>query len=134
MKSFLQHLQESAAWTRKAGKDPEGGLNKKGVESYRRENPGSPTNPALSNGTHQWTYHGQSRFYSVESLFARPLRCDHPACTREPAARPDRAGLQTKGNRPTALLPGGEYRTGWFAPARIGAAGRGRRVEIGQFG
>lgn len=48
MKSFLQHLEESAAWTRKAGKDPEGGLNKKGVESYRRENPGSKLQTAVT--------------------------------------------------------------------------------------
>jgi hypothetical protein len=41
-------LSESAAWTRKAGKDPEGGLNKKGVESYRRENPGSKLQTAVT--------------------------------------------------------------------------------------
>ena len=29
------------AWTRKEGKNPEGGLNAKGVASYRRANPGS---------------------------------------------------------------------------------------------
>ena len=32
---------ESAAWTRKAGKNKEGGLNEKGRKSYARENPGS---------------------------------------------------------------------------------------------
>ena len=48
MKSFLQYLSESAAWTRKEGKDPEGGLNKKGVESYRRENPGSKLQTAVT--------------------------------------------------------------------------------------
>jgi hypothetical protein len=41
-------LSESAAWTRKAGKDPKGGLNKKGVESYRRENPGSKLQTAVT--------------------------------------------------------------------------------------
>ena len=30
-----------AAWTKKAGKNPEGGLNEKGRKSYERENPGS---------------------------------------------------------------------------------------------
>ena len=34
-------VTETAAWTRKAGKNPEGGLNKKGRDSYNRENPGS---------------------------------------------------------------------------------------------
>jgi hypothetical protein len=32
---------EAAAWTRKAGKSKEGGLNEKGRKSYERENPGS---------------------------------------------------------------------------------------------
>ena len=32
---------KSAAWTRKAGKNPAGGLNEKGRRSYERENPGS---------------------------------------------------------------------------------------------
>ena len=34
-------LEKSAAWTRKAGKNKEGGLNEKGRKSYERENPGS---------------------------------------------------------------------------------------------
>lgn len=34
-------MAKTAAWTRKEGKNPTGGLNAKGVASYRRENPGS---------------------------------------------------------------------------------------------
>jgi len=34
-------VEESAAWTRKAGKNKEGGLNEKGRKSYEAENPGS---------------------------------------------------------------------------------------------
>jgi hypothetical protein len=41
-------LDETAAWQRKEGKNPEGGLNKKGVESYRRENPGSNLQTAVT--------------------------------------------------------------------------------------
>lgn len=37
-----------AAWTRKEGQNPEGGLNKKGVESYRKENPGSKLKTAVT--------------------------------------------------------------------------------------
>ena len=33
--------EKSPAWTRKAGKNQEGGLNAKGRKSYERENPGS---------------------------------------------------------------------------------------------
>jgi hypothetical protein len=32
---------EAAAWTKKSGKNPSGGLNEKGRKSYERENPGS---------------------------------------------------------------------------------------------
>ena len=41
-------LHESAAWQRKAGKDPKGGLNRKGIASYRRENPGSKLSMAVT--------------------------------------------------------------------------------------
>ena len=34
-------IEEGAAWTKKSGKNPEGGLNEKGRKSYERENPGS---------------------------------------------------------------------------------------------
>ena len=34
-------MAKSAAWTRKAGKAPSGGLNEKGRKSYERQNPGS---------------------------------------------------------------------------------------------
>jgi hypothetical protein len=41
-------MAKTAAWTRKEGKDPKGGLNKKGVASYRRENPGSKLQTAVT--------------------------------------------------------------------------------------
>lgn len=41
-------LYETAAWRRKEGKNPEGGLNRKGIESYRRENPGSKLSMAVT--------------------------------------------------------------------------------------
>jgi hypothetical protein len=34
-------INEGAAWTKKSGKNSEGGLNEKGRKSYERENPGS---------------------------------------------------------------------------------------------
>jgi len=39
---------KTAAWQRKEGKNPEGGLNKKGISSYRRENPGSKLSMAVT--------------------------------------------------------------------------------------
>jgi hypothetical protein len=41
-------LDEVAAWQRKEGKNPEGGLNQKGVDSYRREHPGSKLKTAVT--------------------------------------------------------------------------------------
>ena len=53
--------EASPAWQRSAGKDPEGGLNKAGVASYRRANPGSKlqtavtTKPSkLKHGSKKW--------------------------------------------------------------------------------
>jgi len=40
--------EKSAAWTRKAGKNPSGGLNAKGVASYRAKNPGSKLKTAVT--------------------------------------------------------------------------------------
>ena len=41
-------LDETAAWQRKEGKNPEGGLNQKGVDSYRKEHPGSKLKTAVT--------------------------------------------------------------------------------------
>ena len=41
-------IDEVAAWQRKEGKNPEGGLNRKGIASYRRENPGSKLSMAVT--------------------------------------------------------------------------------------
>ena len=41
-------MAKSPAWQRKAGKNPSGGLNAKGVASYRKENPGSKLKMAVT--------------------------------------------------------------------------------------
>ena len=43
-----EFIDESAAWHRKAGKSKSGGLNANGVASYRRENPGSKLQTAVT--------------------------------------------------------------------------------------
>jgi predicted RNA binding protein YcfA (HicA-like mRNA interferase family) len=43
-----QQIDEVAAWQRKEGKSESGGLNRKGIESYRRENPGSKLSMAVT--------------------------------------------------------------------------------------
>lgn len=44
----IKKSHKTAAWTRKEGKDPKGGLNAKGVASYRRQNPGSKLQTAVT--------------------------------------------------------------------------------------
>jgi hypothetical protein len=39
---YMSEGGKTPAWTRKAGKDPDGGLNAKGRASYNRANPGKP--------------------------------------------------------------------------------------------
>ena len=42
------HYIMSEAWTKKAGKNPKGGLNEKGRKSYEKANPGSNLKPPVS--------------------------------------------------------------------------------------
>ena len=41
-------MAKTPAWQRKEGKSPSGGLNRKGVASYRRANPGSKLKTAVT--------------------------------------------------------------------------------------
>ena len=48
-KTLSEFMSEaSAAWQRKEGKNPEGGLNKKGIASYREKHPGSHLSLAVT--------------------------------------------------------------------------------------
>jgi len=44
----MARVNKTAAWTRKEGKSPSGGLNRKGVKSYRKQNPGSKLKMAVT--------------------------------------------------------------------------------------
>lgn len=48
VKEDVELDEAAAAWQRKEGKNPEGGLNRKGIASYRRENPGSKLSMAVT--------------------------------------------------------------------------------------
>ena len=48
MNEEVEQVDEVAAWQRKEGKSESGGLNRKGIESYRRENPGSKLSMAVT--------------------------------------------------------------------------------------
>lgn len=45
---FIQLIEGTPAWQRSEGKNPEGGLNKKGIASYRAANPGSKLSMAVT--------------------------------------------------------------------------------------
>jgi hypothetical protein len=47
-KDVLKNGGKTPAWTRSEGKDPKGGLNAKGVASYRAANPGSKLKMAVT--------------------------------------------------------------------------------------
>ena len=44
----VQLDEKSPAWTRKEGQSETGGLNRKGIESYRKANPGSKLSMAVT--------------------------------------------------------------------------------------
>ena len=44
----LEQIVETEAWQRKEGQNPEGGLNRKGIASYRAANPGSKLSMAVT--------------------------------------------------------------------------------------
>jgi hypothetical protein len=48
IKEEAENIDETEAWTRKEGKNPEGGLNRKGIESYRAAHPGSKLSMAVT--------------------------------------------------------------------------------------
>lgn len=49
VKEEVEQIEEGTpAWQRKEGKSESGGLNRKGIESYRRENPGSKLSMAVT--------------------------------------------------------------------------------------
>jgi hypothetical protein len=48
VKKVMKSGGKTPAWTRSEGKNPEGGLNAKGVASYRAANPGSKLKMAVT--------------------------------------------------------------------------------------
>lgn len=80
--------EKTPAWQRKEGKNPEGGLNKKGIASYRRENPGSKlsmavtTEPSkLKKGSKSWKR--RKSFCARMSGMRGPMKDEHGRPTRK---------------------------------------------------
>jgi hypothetical protein len=73
------------AWTRSEGKNPKGGLNAKGVASYRKENPGSKLKTGVTGtpksaeemrrkGSFLTRFYGQSDLPPLKDDKGRPTR------------------------------------------------------------
>ena len=88
--TFLDDLDESAAWHRKAGKNKNGGLNRKGVMSYRREHPGSKLQTAVTTKPSKLKK-GSKAAKRRKSFCARMSGVDGPM--KKPNGKPTRKAL-----------------------------------------
>lgn len=84
---------KTAAWTRKEGKDPKGGLNAKGVASYRAENPGSKLKTAVTTPPSKLKA-GSKDANRRKSFCARMSGVDGPM--KKPNGEPTRKALALK--------------------------------------
>jgi hypothetical protein len=78
---------KTPAWTRKAGKSPSGGLNKKGIASYRRANPGSKLKMAVTGKVKRGSKSAKRR----KSFCARMGGVKGPM--KKPSGKPTRKAL-----------------------------------------
>ena len=89
--SFM--IEASAAWQRKEGKNPEGGLNAAGVASYRRQNPGSKLQTAVTTKPSKLKP-GSKDAKRRKSFCARMSGVDGPM--KDEKGRPTRKALSLK--------------------------------------
>ena len=86
-------MAKTAAWTRKEGKSATGGLNAKGVASYRRENPGSKLQTAVTTPPSKLKA-GSKDAARRKSFCARMSGVDGPM--KKPNGEPTRKALALK--------------------------------------
>jgi len=86
-------VDEAAAWQRKEGKNPEGGLNAKGIASYRKENPGSKLSMAVTTSPSKLKP-GSKAANRRKSFCARMGGVDGPM--KDEKGRPTRKALALK--------------------------------------
>ena len=73
---------KTPAWTRKEGKSESGGLNKKGVASYRRANPGSKLKTAVTEKNPEGKRAGRRKSYCSRS--AGQQKMHNIDCSKDP--------------------------------------------------
>jgi len=85
--------EASAAWQRKEGKNPEGGLNKKGIASYRKEHPGSRLSLAVTTEPSKLKK-GSKKWKRRKSFCARMSKMPGPM--KDEKGRPTRKALSLR--------------------------------------
>lgn len=88
--STLKNGGSTPAWTRSEGKDPKGGLNRKGVASYRAANPGSKLKMAVTTPPSKLKK-GSKSAKRRKSFCARMSGVDGPM--KKPNGKPTRKAL-----------------------------------------
>ena len=86
-------MAKTPAWTRKEGKSKSGGLNAKGVASYRRANPGSKLKTAVTTKPSKLKK-GSKAAKRRKSFCARMGGFDGPM--KKPNGKPPRKALALK--------------------------------------
>ena len=86
-------MAKTAAWTRKEGKNPAGGLNAKGVASYRAANPGSKLKMAVTTNPSKLKA-GSKAANRRKSFCAR--MSGMPGPMKKPNGKPTRKALALK--------------------------------------
>ena len=88
-------MARSPAWQRKAGKSKSGGLNKKGVASYRKANPGSKLQTAVTTKPSKLKK-GSKASKRRKSFCARMKGMKKKLTSSKTARDPNKAGNYTK--------------------------------------
>jgi len=90
VKKVMKSGGKTPAWTRSEGKNPEGGLNAKGVASYRAANPGSKLKMAVTTPPSKLKK-GSKSAKRRKSFCARMSGVDGPM--KKPNGKPTRKAL-----------------------------------------
>jgi phage gp37-like protein len=88
--SFKQFITESEKWQRAKYKNPEGGMTKAGVDTYRREHPGSKLKTAVTTDPSKLKA-GSKSANRRKSFCARMRGVDGPM--KKPNGEPTRKAL-----------------------------------------
>ena len=84
-------MAKTPAWTRKAGKSKSGGLNKKGVASYRKENPGSKLKMAVTGKVKKGSKDAKRRTAFCKRMKGMKKKLTSAKTARDPNSRINKA-------------------------------------------